>query len=77
MLPVATAPNAIVYQASTMTTTDMMKAGLPMNIICIVTTNIAINTYGSLMFGLGSLSDWVIESALHENITCINNITSF
>jgi hypothetical protein len=57
-----------------MTTTDMMKAGLPLNLICIVTTNIAINTYGSLMFGLGSLSDWVIESALHENITCVNTI---
>jgi sodium-dependent dicarboxylate transporter 2/3/5 len=74
MLPVATAPNAIVYQASTMTTTDMMKAGLPLNIICIITTNIAINTYGSMMFGLGSLSDWVIESALHENINCTSTM---
>lgn len=70
MLPVATAPNAIVYQASSMTTSDMIKAGLPMNIICIITTNLAINTYGSLMFGMGTLSDWVIESAQHENITC-------
>jgi hypothetical protein len=57
-----------------MKTTDMMKAGLPLNLICILTTNLAINTYGSLMFGLGSLSDWVIESAQHENITCLNNI---
>jgi hypothetical protein len=57
-----------------MTTADMMIAGFPLNIICVATTNIAINTYGSLMFGLGSLSDWVIESAQHENITCINNV---
>jgi hypothetical protein len=63
------------FQASTITTSDMMKAGLPMNIICIITTNIAINTYGSLMFGLNFLPDWVIESALHENITCTNNFT--
>ena len=32
MLPVATAPNAIVFGASTMKTGDMMKAGLFMNI---------------------------------------------
>ena len=74
MLPVATAPNAIVYQASSLSTADMMKAGLPLNIICIITTNVAINTYGSYMFGLGSLSGWVIDSALHENITCIENL---
>ena len=30
MLPVATAPAAIVFEASTMTTSYMMKAGLPM-----------------------------------------------
>ena len=41
MLPVATAPNAIVFQASTMRTSDMMKAGLPLNLICIITTNLA------------------------------------
>ena len=38
MLPVATAPNAIVYSASSLKTTDMMKAGFFMNIICILTT---------------------------------------
>jgi di/tricarboxylate transporter len=36
MLPVATAPAAIVFEASTMTTGYMMKAGLPMNFICIL-----------------------------------------
>ena len=70
MLPVATAPNAIVYQASTMTTTDMMKAGLPMNIICIVTTNIAINTYGSLMFGLGGFPEWAVDVAAESGVNC-------
>ena len=38
MLPVATAPNAIVYAASSMKTSDMMRTGFFMNIICIITT---------------------------------------
>ena len=38
MLPVATAPNAIVFGASTMKTSDMMKAGFIMNVICVLTT---------------------------------------
>ena len=69
MLPVATAPNAIVFQASTMRTSDMMKAGLPLNLICIITTNLAINTYGSLLFGLNSFPEWAVESALKLGIT--------
>ena len=39
MLPVATGPNAICYGASRgMRTTDMMKTGFLMNILCILTT---------------------------------------
>ena len=38
MLPVATAPNAIVYDKSTLKITDMMRTGFFMNIICILTT---------------------------------------
>ena len=38
MLPVATAPNAIVYAASSMKTSEMMRTGFFMNIICILTT---------------------------------------
>ena len=38
MLPVATGPNALVYGASDIKTTDMMKTGVILNIICILTT---------------------------------------
>merc|ERR1719192_366074 len=58
MLPVATAPNAIVFGASTMRTADMMKAGFVMNIICIGTTWVAMNTYGVAMFSLDSFPPW-------------------
>merc|ERR1712209_43003 len=38
MLPVATGPNAIVYSSCNIKTTDMMKTGIILNIICILTT---------------------------------------
>jgi sodium-dependent dicarboxylate transporter 2/3/5 len=38
MLPVATPPNAIVYAASGMRTSEMMAAGSIMNVICVAVT---------------------------------------
>jgi len=58
MLPVATAPNAIVYSASSLKTTDMMKAGFFMNIICILTTWGAVNSYGVPLYGLSEFPKW-------------------
>ena len=68
-LQVATAPNAIVFGASTMTVGDMMKGGIGLNIITLITTAIAINTYAVPIFGLGSFPDWAIPQ-LPANITC-------
>ena len=58
MLPVATPPNAIVYSASGMKTSEMMIAGAVLNILCITVNVIAINTYGVYMFGLNEFPDW-------------------
>lgn len=69
MLPVATAPNAIVFGASTMTTGQMMKAGLGMNIITVITTLIAINTYAMPLFDLNSFPIWA-QQQLPQNVTC-------
>jgi hypothetical protein len=52
-----------------MRTSDMMKAGLPLNLICIFTTNIAINTYGSLLFGTSGFPEWAMEEAAKLNVT--------
>jgi hypothetical protein len=59
-----------------MKTSDMMKAGLPLNIICVLTTNIAINTYGSLLFGLNAFPEWAIEAAEKIDITGCSNSSS-
>ncbi len=70
MLPVATAPNAIVFGASTMSTGHMMKAGLGMNIITLVTTLIAINTYAVPLFDLDGFPEWG-RPQLPPNATCV------
>ena len=62
MLPVATPPNAIVYSASGMKTSEMMIAGAVLNILCIAVNVIAINTYGAFMFGLNEFPDWANSS---------------
>ena len=66
-LPVATAPNAIVFGHSTMSTVDMMKAGFVMNIICVFTLCLSINTYAVPLFGLNEFPDWA--AAVHPNAT--------
>ncbi|CAB4055740.1 SLC13A2_3_5 [Lepeophtheirus salmonis] len=61
MVPVATAPNALVYDASSISQFHMMKIGFVMNIICIITTTIAINLYGGLVFTFSPLPEWMME----------------
>ena len=50
MLPVATAPNALVFEASTMKGSAMIAIGFGMNIICVLFTNLLINYYGETIF---------------------------
>ncbi|XP_069683308.1 protein I'm not dead yet-like [Periplaneta americana] len=57
MLPVATPPNAIVLAASNMKTTDMMKAGIGMNIICLVLLCAIFLTYGSFVYDLNDYNE--------------------
>jgi sodium-dependent dicarboxylate transporter 2/3/5 len=72
MLPVATAPNAIVFGASTMKTVDMMKAGIVMNIVCVLTTFGAINSYGVAMFRLDCYPSWaVLEDTVCPLVDCL------
>ena len=66
-LPVATAPNAIVFGHSTMTTVDMMKAGFVMNLLCVITLSISINSYAVPLFDLNTFPDWAASTM--ENVT--------
>ncbi|XP_029956190.1 solute carrier family 13 member 2 [Salarias fasciatus] len=58
MLPVATPPNAIAFSYGDLKVLDMVKAGFFLNIIGILTTNLAINTWGFSMFNMGTFPQW-------------------
>ena len=66
MLPVATPPNAIVYSASGMKTSEMMLAGAVLNILCITVNVIAINTYGVYMFQLNEFPSWANSTSFPD-----------
>ena len=63
MLPVATPPNAIVYSASGMKTSEMVTAGFILNLLCIGVNVAAINTYGINMFELQDFPHWANSSS--------------
>ncbi|KAJ8414652.1 hypothetical protein AAFF_G00038540 [Aldrovandia affinis] len=58
MLPVATPPNAIVFSYGYLQVSDMARAGIVMNIIGILCITLAINSWGRVMFDLGSFPAW-------------------
>ncbi|KAM8976008.1 Na(+)/citrate cotransporter [Pelodytes ibericus] len=58
MLPVATPPNAIVFSYGHLRVSDMVKTGLTMNIIGVLCSTIAINSWGRPMFILDTFPAW-------------------
>ncbi|XP_073523934.1 Na(+)/citrate cotransporter-like [Phyllobates terribilis] len=58
MLPVATPPNAIVFSYGHLHVSDMVRTGIVMNIIGILCTTIAINSWGRPMFNLDTFPVW-------------------
>ncbi|XP_056414385.1 Na(+)/citrate cotransporter isoform X2 [Hyla sarda] len=58
MLPVATPPNAIVFSYGHLHVSDMVKTGFVMNIIGVLCTTIAINSWGRPMFHLDTFPIW-------------------
>ncbi|NWR24682.1 S13A2 protein, partial [Emberiza fucata] len=58
MLPVATPPNAIVFSYGQLRVIDMAKAGFVLNILGVLTINLAINTWASSLFQLQTFPSW-------------------
>ena len=58
MLPVSTAPNAIVHAASGMKTFDMIKAGTALTVLTMLTTIACVSSLGVPIFSLDAYPAW-------------------
>uniref|UniRef100_A0A4W5LLP3 Solute carrier family 13 member 2 n=1 Tax=Hucho hucho TaxID=62062 RepID=A0A4W5LLP3_9TELE len=65
MLPVATPPNAIAFSYGNLKVMDMAKAGFVLNIVGVITINIALNTWGAAIFNLNTFPDWANVTTIH------------
>ncbi|XP_013404115.1 solute carrier family 13 member 5-like [Lingula anatina] len=59
MLPVATPANALVFSYGHLRIWDMVKNGLFMNTVCLVTLMVCINTWGWVQLNLDNVPSWV------------------
>ncbi|XP_041053609.1 solute carrier family 13 member 2-like isoform X2 [Carcharodon carcharias] len=58
MLPVATPPNSIVFSYGYLKVADMAKTGIVVNLIGVMVITLAVNTWGMVMFDLGTFPTW-------------------
>ncbi|XP_059149130.1 Na(+)/citrate cotransporter-like [Physella acuta] len=58
MLPMATAPNALVFAYGDVKVIDMVKTGLALNVFGIGVAVLGVNTWGDSLFDLGSFPAW-------------------
>ncbi|GFO29480.1 solute carrier family 13 member 2 [Plakobranchus ocellatus] len=72
MLPVATAPNAIVFATGYIKIKDMVKAGLILNVLCVATTCIFISTWFTFILGLDVLPPEMLLGEAEVNLTQTN-----
>ncbi|KAM6972940.1 solute carrier family 13 member 1 [Aplochiton taeniatus] len=68
LLPVSNPPNAIVFGYGHLTTIDMVKAGLGVNMIGVLAVLLAVSTWGMPLFALDTYPDWAPDQPL-LNIT--------
>jgi sodium-dependent dicarboxylate transporter 2/3/5 len=58
VLPVSSAPNAMIFAIAGMSTYEMAKVGLTITLTCLTIVIISIMSYGYLMFDLGTFPVW-------------------
>ncbi|KAM3617829.1 uncharacterized protein V6R79_011686 [Siganus canaliculatus] len=58
MLPVSTPPNSIAFASGHLMVKDMVRTGVVMNILGILSVSLAMNTWGISMFNLDTYPEW-------------------
>uniref|UniRef100_A0A8C9SHM1 Solute carrier family 13 member 3 n=1 Tax=Scleropages formosus TaxID=113540 RepID=A0A8C9SHM1_SCLFO len=76
MLPVSTPPNSIAFASGHLMVKDMVKTGFMMNILGILTVSLAVNTWGTYMFGLSTYPDWAQSLNVTSTTTDVYNLTT-
>ncbi|XP_070553565.1 Na(+)/citrate cotransporter-like [Ptychodera flava] len=61
-LPSGTVVNALIISLEAVTTSQMLKTGIVMNIICIIILNVFVNTYGWWVLNLDEIPAWAIPT---------------
>ncbi|XP_063052151.1 solute carrier family 13 member 1 [Engraulis encrasicolus] len=67
LLPSANPPNAIVFSYGHLTTLDMVKAGVGVNVIGVLAVLLCTMTYGMPLFDLGTYPDWAPNHGSSNN----------
>jgi len=62
MLPAASPPNTIVFEAAKIRLIDMIKAGFLMNIVGAVVISLSMITLGDTLFDIYTLPDWALQN---------------
>ncbi|XP_056130951.1 solute carrier family 13 member 3 [Lampris incognitus] len=68
MLPVSTPPNSIAFASGHLMAKDMVKTGIVMNILGILSVSLAMNTWGIAMFSLNTYPEWAHPSNLSVSV---------
>ncbi|XP_034028940.1 solute carrier family 13 member 3 [Thalassophryne amazonica] len=58
MLPVSTPPNSIAFASGHLMVKDMVKTGIGLNVMGILSISLAMNTWGTAMFNLNMYPEW-------------------
>ncbi|VDM30120.1 unnamed protein product [Toxocara canis] len=70
MFPMATAPNAVVYDTGVITILEMASVGIILSVICIAIATLNMNTWAYWLFDLGKVP--LSGHYLQINSTCVH-----
>uniref|UniRef100_A0A3Q1GR75 Solute carrier family 13 member 3 n=1 Tax=Acanthochromis polyacanthus TaxID=80966 RepID=A0A3Q1GR75_9TELE len=77
MLPVSTPPNSIAFASGHLMVKDMVRTGIVMNILGVLSVALAMNTWGIAMFNLNTYPEWAQPINKSALITDVSPVQSF
>ena len=68
-LPIATPPNAIAFSYGYLTTTDMLKVGVLLNVLCVTICSMMLPIIGYPAYNLNEFPKWAMSAEQLNNLT--------